>query len=91
MDRNLVDVNITSLNAVTRVILPQMVERKKGAIVNLSSMGASFPVPMYTIYVATKAYVDNFTKNLDMEYGRKGITVQCVLPGKYSGHTARST
>ncbi len=79
--RKIVALNVTSVNAVTRAVLPGMAERGRGAVVNVSSMFAMIPAPMYVCYGATKAYVDNFSANLDREYGRKGITVQCVLPG----------
>lgn len=79
--RDLVNVNITSMNAMTRLILPQMKQRQKGAVINLSSMSALIPAPLLSVYAGVKAYVDTFTKGLALEYGKYGITVQCVLPG----------
>jgi len=77
----LVNVNIVSLNAMTRIVLPQMVERKKGAIINISSFSAAIPTPLLSVYSASKSYVDLFSQGLAKEYLSKGITVQCVLPG----------
>jgi len=77
----LVNVNIVSLNAMTRIVLPQMVERKKGALINISSFSAAIPTPLLSVYSASKAYVDLFSQGLAKEYASKGITVQCVLPG----------
>ncbi len=80
--RNMVAVNITSVNAMTRAVMPAMVERGRGAVINISSMVCQFPGPLYAVYAASKAYVDNFSTNLEIEYRRKGIVVQSVLPGK---------
>ena len=78
---NLVNVNITSLNAMTRLVLPQMVERKNGAVINISSFSATIPTPLLSVYSASKSYVDLFSQGLAKEYSSEGITVQCVLPG----------
>ena len=58
-----------------------MVQRKKGLIINLSSLSALVPTPLMTIYAATKAFVHKFSQDLNMEYGKEGIVVQSVLPG----------
>ena len=63
----------------TRLVLKGMVERKRGAIINLSSMSAHIPVPLLTVYSASKAYVDFFSRGLAAEYSSKGIVVQ-VFP-----------
>ena len=57
---NLVNVNITSLNAMTRLVLPQMVERKNGAIINLSSFCATIPTPLPSVYSASKSVVSTY-------------------------------
>ena len=82
--RKLVAINITSVNAMTRAVLPQMMERKRGAVVNVSSMSCLMPCPLLSVYAASKSYVDTFTSNLGYEYSGKGITVQCVIPGEDS-------
>ena len=78
---DLINVNIMSLNAMTRAVLPQMVERKKGALINISSFSAAIPTPLLSVYSASKSYVDLFSQGLAKEYSSKGITVQCILPG----------
>jgi len=77
----MVNVNIVSINAMTRIVLPQMVERKNGVIINISSFLAAFPTPLLTVYSACKSYKDLFSQGLAKEYLSKGITVQCVMPG----------
>ena len=79
--RDMVSVNITSVNAMTRLCLPYMVERNKGAIINIASVASVLPGPLISVYGATKAYVDRFSTSLRQEYCSKGIEVQTVLPG----------
>ncbi|EXB82449.1 Inactive hydroxysteroid dehydrogenase-like protein 1 [Morus notabilis] len=79
---NIVKVNLEGTTRVTRAVLPGMLQRKRGAIVNIGS-GASIVVPshpLYTIYAATKAYIDQFSRSLYVEYNRSGIDVQCQVP-----------
>jgi 17beta-estradiol 17-dehydrogenase / very-long-chain 3-oxoacyl-CoA reductase len=54
----LIRCNIIGMDEMTRLILPQMVERKKGAVINLSSLSAAMCTPLLSIYSGTKAYVD---------------------------------
>lgn len=77
----LIQCNIVSVLGMTRLILPQMLDRGTGAIINLSSLSAVIPAPLITVYAATKAFVDKFSDDLDVEYGKRGIIVQSVLPG----------
>ncbi|KAL5216288.1 hypothetical protein ABZP36_007689 [Zizania latifolia] len=80
--RNLIRLNVEALTRVTHAVLPGMVERKRGAIVNIGS-GASTILPsypLYSVYAATKAYVDQFSRCLAVEYKNKGIDVQCQAP-----------
>lgn len=58
-----------------------MVSRKKGVLINISSMSGMIPSPLLSVYAASKAYVDKFTSDLEVEYGRYGIVIQCILPG----------
>lgn len=79
--QDLVQCNISSVLNMTRVVLPGMLERGGGAIINLSSLSAVVPAPLLTVYAATKAFVDKFSDDLDTEYKTRGIVVQSVLPG----------
>lgn len=63
------------------IVLPQMLRRKRGLIINLSSLSAVIPAPNMTIYSATKAFVSKFSEDLNDEYNHRGITVQSVTPG----------
>uniref|UniRef100_A0A8D0TYR5 Very-long-chain 3-oxoacyl-CoA reductase n=1 Tax=Sus scrofa TaxID=9823 RepID=A0A8D0TYR5_PIG len=78
--KKLITVNALSVCKMTRLVLPGMVERSKGAILNISSASGMYPVPLLTIYSATKAFVDFFSQCLHEEYKSKGVIVQSVLP-----------
>uniref|UniRef100_A0A3Q4HD96 3-ketoacyl-CoA reductase n=1 Tax=Neolamprologus brichardi TaxID=32507 RepID=A0A3Q4HD96_NEOBR len=54
--------------------------RSKGVILNISSASGMYPLPLLTIYSATKAFVDFFSRGLQEEYRRQGIIIQSVLP-----------
>ncbi|KAB7500083.1 Inactive hydroxysteroid dehydrogenase-like protein 1 [Armadillidium nasatum] len=75
-----INVNMASVCAMTKLILPQMVNRGKGAIVNIASIAGAGAIPLMGIYAASKAFVDRFSQALEYEYGSKGITVQTVNP-----------
>lgn len=79
--KKLITINVLSVCKMTQLVLPSMVERSKGVILNISSLSGMNPVPLLTIYSATKAFVDFFSRGLHEEYKSKGIFVQSVLPG----------
>jgi len=74
-------VNTAALNEMTRLVLPGMVSRKKGGIVNVSSLSGVVPAPMLSTYSGTKAYINFFSHCLAAEYKRSGIAVQSITPG----------
>uniref|UniRef100_A0A7S2N405 Uncharacterized protein n=1 Tax=Haptolina brevifila TaxID=156173 RepID=A0A7S2N405_9EUKA len=73
-------VNMQSVVWMTRAVLPGMRERKRGAVVNMSSASARPPNPLLTVYSSTKGFVENFTKSLALEYASTGISFQCQSP-----------
>lgn len=77
---DLIHVNIASATMMTHIVLPGMVKRKKGAIVNLSSAVCCQPTPIVTVYGASKSYLDYFSRALHYEYASKGIFVQSLIP-----------
>uniref|UniRef100_K7FXR6 3-ketoacyl-CoA reductase n=1 Tax=Pelodiscus sinensis TaxID=13735 RepID=K7FXR6_PELSI len=76
----IININIMSVCKMTRLVLPSMLERSTGVIVNISSATGMYPSPLLTLYSATKAFVDFFSRGLHAEYKSKGIIVQSVLP-----------
>ncbi|MBN3271968.1 DH12A protein, partial [Polyodon spathula] len=78
MISNMISINVMSVCQMTRLVLPGMVERSKGAILNISSASGMYPVPLLTLYSSTKAFVDFFSRALHAEYKSRGIIVQYV-------------
>lgn len=78
--QGLMTVNIDSVVWMTRAVMPQMLERRQGAVVNMSSASARPPNPLLAVYSSTKGFVENFTKSLALEYANKGIDFQCQSP-----------
>uniref|UniRef100_A0A8C6NT92 Hydroxysteroid (20-beta) dehydrogenase 2 n=1 Tax=Nothobranchius furzeri TaxID=105023 RepID=A0A8C6NT92_NOTFU len=76
----LVNCNMLSVPQMTRLVLPSMVERGKGLIVNISSDMGVRPQPLLALYSASKIFVTYLSQCLHAEYKSKGITVQCVAP-----------
>lgn len=75
------DLNMRALTALTHLVLPGMVERRRGAILNVASTAAFQAGPGFAVYFATKAYVLSFTEALHQELKRQGIKVSALCPG----------
>ncbi|XP_039209736.1 inactive hydroxysteroid dehydrogenase-like protein 1 isoform X2 [Crotalus tigris] len=75
-----INVNIGAANMMAHLVLPGMVQRKKGAIVNVSSLSCCNPCPRYTAYSASKTYLDHFSRSLHYEYASQGIFIQSLIP-----------
>ncbi|CAB3987877.1 very-long-chain 3-oxoacyl- reductase [Paramuricea clavata] len=75
-----VNVNVMSTAMLTRLIIPSMVERNKGVVINVASGAGAFVVPLLGPYSGTKAFMDKFSESLHIEYASKGIITQSVLP-----------
>lgn len=74
------NVNMASVLAMTHLVLPEMLRKKKGAIVNVSSMTANFPMAYIQVYAASKAFVTSFSRALQLEFGSSGVSIQCLEP-----------
>lgn len=77
----ILQINVVGLTGVTRVILPGMIKRNKGVVINISSLTADIISPYLTVYAASKAYIIKFSADLAAELFSSGITVQCIIPG----------
>ncbi len=78
---NMVQVNVTALTELTRQLLPAMLERGRGGILNVASTAAFQPGPWMSVYYATKAYVLSFSEGLYEEVRSRGVHVSCLCPG----------
>ena len=74
-------VNCEALTHLVHLFLPSMLAREGGAIVNVSSLASTLPIPDFAVYAATKAYVSSFSEALRMEVRESGIEVLAVCPG----------
>ena len=77
--------NCSGLVNVTRAILPGMVDRRRGTVVNIGSVAGEFPYPGGNVYGATKAFVHQFTHNLNADLVGTGVRASCVEPGLVGG------
>ena len=75
-----IDTNITGLVALTRALLPKLIERK-GHIINLSSVAATYPYKGGAVYAGTKAFVRQFSLDLRCDLAGTGVRVTSVEPG----------
>ena len=80
--RELFETNTLGLIAMTRAVLPQMRERRAGVIVNVSSSVTLRPLPLLSVYTASKAAVNAFTESLALELEPFGIRARLVIPGR---------
>ncbi len=75
------DVNVKGVFIVTQAVIPSMMKRKRGSIVNTASMAGKKGVPLLAHYAASKWACIGFTKSAAVELGPYGIRVNCVCPG----------
>jgi 17beta-estradiol 17-dehydrogenase / very-long-chain 3-oxoacyl-CoA reductase len=76
---DMIHCNVTSVVQMTRIALPQMIERQKGLIINISSLSSLVPAPLMGVYAATKAFINKFGEDLRLENKQHGITIQTVI------------
>ena len=77
----IIQLNISSLVALTHLFLNDMLQRGTGKILNLSSIAGKLPGPWQSVYHGTKAFVQSFTEAVRSEVKDKGIVVTALLPG----------
>lgn len=85
-ERDLLQVNVDVLTELTKALLPGMVQRKFGRILNVASTAAFQPGPLMAVYYASKAYVLSFSIALQEEVRGTGVTVSCLCPGPTRTH-----
>lgn len=76
-----IDLNVTALTRLAAAIVPGLVARKSGTIINIASIVALAPELLGGTYSASKAYVLAFTQSMQNELSKDGIRIQAVLPG----------
>ncbi|ALM84211.1 SDR family NAD(P)-dependent oxidoreductase [Bordetella sp. N] len=81
----MIDTNIKGLVYCTRAVLPGMVERNTGWVINLGSTAGTYPYPGGNVYGATKAFVHQFTLNVRADLVGKNIRITSIEPGLCGG------
>lgn len=83
---HMIDLNIKTLTQLCHLFLPEMVARKHGKVLNISSVAAFQPGPMMAIYFASKSYVLYLSEALDNEVKGSGVSVTAFCPGPTNTH-----
>jgi hypothetical protein len=77
----MIEVNIKALTSLSHIFSKEMIARKFGGIINIASVAGHIPLPYFSAYAATKAYVYNFSLGLWAELRKYNVHVLCVSPG----------
>jgi short-subunit dehydrogenase len=77
----MIQLNVSALTALSGLLLPGMVERGRGEVLNLASTAGFQPGPLMAVYYATKAYVLSFTEAIANELAGTGVVVTALCPG----------
>jgi 3-oxoacyl-[acyl-carrier protein] reductase len=87
--RRMIDVNIVAAVMICRAVIPSMVHRRAGCIVNISSVAAARGNRGQSVYAGTKGFIESFTRAMASEYGSRGIRINCVAPGPIEAGSLR--
>lgn len=79
-ENEMLQVNIVALTHLTKLFLPKMLKRNSGRILNVSSIAGWGPMPRWSVYAATKAYVLSFSEAIAREVKGTGVKVTCFCP-----------
>jgi short-subunit dehydrogenase len=82
-EQAMIHVDLVALSRLTKLLLPGMVERGRGRVLNISSTAAFFPGPLMAAYFACKAYVLSYSAALSEETRGTGVTVTCLCSGPF--------
>ncbi|MBP3192800.1 SDR family NAD(P)-dependent oxidoreductase [Natronogracilivirga saccharolytica] len=81
MYEQMMQLNMNTLVSLTRLLLPDMIRRGEGGVLNVSSMAGFLPIPYFSVYSATKQFVINFSRSLRRELRSTGVHVSVLCPG----------
>ncbi len=78
---HIIETNLQSIFTLTREVVKHMLPRKKGAIINISSMASQYGIPKVIAYTASKGAIEAMTRALAVELSPNGIRINCIAPG----------
>ncbi len=78
---DMIQLHVLATVRLSRTALPGMIARRRGVIINVSSLAAFIPMPGNATYCATKAYLNSFSESLQIELAGTGVQVQALCPG----------
>lgn len=81
-EMDIIQLNIGATISLVKCFLPEMLQRKEGKILNLSSIAGKTPGPYQSVYHGTKAFIQSFTEAIRSENKDSGVTITALLPGK---------
>ncbi len=81
----MIETNCKGLVTMTRLVLPALIARGHGTIINIGSIAGTYPYPGGNVYGATKAFVDQFTRNLRADIAGTGVRATNIAPGLAGG------
>lgn len=76
--QDIIEINVNATLRVTRIVLPGMVERKRGLVLNMGSFAGAFPTPLLATYSGSKSFLIGWTQALAEEVQSKGVTVELL-------------
>lgn len=87
--QRMLEVNIMATIMICRAVIPAMVNKRAGCIVNISSVAATRANRGQSVYAGTKGFIESFTRAMAAEYGSRGIRINCVAPGPIEAGSLR--
>lgn len=78
---SIITTNVQSVFSLSREVVRQMLKRKKGSIINISSMASKYGIPKVIAYTASKSAIEGMTRSMAVELSSKGIRINCIAPG----------
>ena len=85
----MIQINIIAVVRLCRAVIPAMVARRRGSIVNISSVSAQRANRGQTVYAGSKGFIESFTRAMASEYGSKGVRINAVAPGPIASGSLR--
>lgn len=85
----MIEVNIRALIRICQTVLPGMMVRRRGTIINISSIAAQRASRGQSVYAGTKGFMESFTRSIAAEYGGRGIRANTVVPGAIDAGSLR--